>query len=101
MTEHRPPYQTKLPLDREADPGGPAPDETAARRQARNAQIRRALASGDTAGAALLVQLATLQALERIEARLAEIEAKLDGGRSSSPQRGELEGGDDAKGDSA
>ena len=47
-------------------------------RQVLRTKIRHALAAGDTAGASLLLQLAMLQSLERIEDRLGELTQKLD-----------------------
>jgi hypothetical protein len=47
-------------------------------RQVLRTKIRYALAAGDTAGASLLLQLAMLQTLERIEDRLGEFSRKLD-----------------------
>ena len=76
MTKPRPSqadHQILFPLD-DQDPEGT--DST--QRQVLRAKLRRTLAAGDMAGASLLLQLAMLQTLERIEDRLAEIADRLE-----------------------
>ncbi len=69
MTQDHTSYQIELPLDPDSA-GKTAAAEVC--RQALHARIHRALASGDTTGTSLLLQLATLQALERIEEGVGE-----------------------------